>query len=305
MGHRHAAAIRAAGDEVSAIVEPLTIRAKTLELKAKPFSTLEDALKDSDLFDVAVIATPSRDHLTQLQLLAMNDYPVLVEKPHRIPGQDIGVGGGGFAFINNVFVGMSTRHWPGVIELGEAISSGELGQILSYTDRMSYKLEAASLPPWYFSRETSGGGIVVTNGVHVIDRARALLKSDLEIKSARLTKLFESHECEDSAELRFVTKDQVPVDISLSWLPYESVDTGITVMGTKGSGQVGMDGRWRITTTNETRFGGAIDIDVLPFQRQWAAFLARVPGFGILDLEPTLKQIENIYQDWSIDTKYS
>ena len=302
LGHRHYAAILAAGDQVTAVVDPLISRAEILAPGAQSFIALEDAMKQNDLFDVAVIASPSRDHFLQIQLLAMNGYAVLVEKPHRIPGQNFSKGKWGLEYLEKVFVGMSTRHWPGVIELGSAISSGELGKILSYSDRVSFTLEEGSLPPWYFSREISGGGILLTNGVHAIDRARTLLKSDLVLTSAQLTKMYASHECEDSAEIRFTTKGNVAVDISLSWLPYEPIGTGITVVGTQGSAQIAMNGVWNITTIKETRSGGAIDIDVLPFQKQWSAFLAEMPGFRLSDLEPTLNQIESIYHENSIDT---
>ena len=52
--------------------------------------------------------------------------------------------------MEKVFVGRSTRHWPGVVELGSAISSGELGKILSYSDHVGFTLEEGSLPPLVF-----------------------------------------------------------------------------------------------------------------------------------------------------------
>jgi predicted dehydrogenase len=165
-------------------------------------------------------------------------------------------------------------------------------------------LRREAFPPWYFSREISGGGILLTNGVHAIDRARTLLKSDLVLNSAQLTKMYASYQCKDSAEIRFTTKGNVAVDISLSWLPYEPIGTGITVVGTQGSAQIAINDCWNITTIKETRSGGAIGIDVLRFRRQWCAFLAGTPGFLLSDLEPTLNQIESPYHDNSIDTTY-
>ena len=304
MGHRHAAAILDAGDQITAVVDPVISRARLLEPEAQTFVTVDDALKISDLFDVAVITSPSRDHLAQTELLITRGYSVLVEKPHRIPGQAIPVTAIENDCWQKVFVGMSTRHWPGIIELGEAISSGKLGAILSYSDRVGFRLDAGSLPPWYFSQEMSGGGILVTNGVHAIDRARTLLQSDLVLTSAQLTRLYALHESDDNAVLHFMAKANIPVDISLSWLPYDPIGTGITVVGTKGSAQVAMSGQWNITTMTESKSGQAIDIDVLPFQRQWAAFLIGMPGFQISDLEPAIKQIEEIYSAQSIDTVF-
>jgi predicted dehydrogenase len=217
-----------------------------------------------------------------------------------VPGQAVDGLAGALGRAGSLFVGMSTRHWPGMHEVTAAVVSGELGEILSYTDRVGFRLGGDSLPPWYFERETLGGGVLLTNGVHALDRARAML-GGLSLVSARLTRVFPDHDCDDIAELRLETSSGAPVGLSIMWLPYQPTATGITVVGTAGTASVAMDGSWSVTTTTGVRTGAAIDLDTVPFEAQWAAFVAAQPGFGLGDLEPTLATIDEIYEGASRD----
>jgi ABC-type dipeptide/oligopeptide/nickel transport system ATPase component len=91
---------------------------------------------------------------------------VLVEKPHRIPGQDPQALAEAIASSGKrYFVGMTTRHWPGVRAAARAAADGRLGRPLAYTDRIAYRLGPSDLAPWYFDPKTSGGGALLTNGV--------------------------------------------------------------------------------------------------------------------------------------------
>lgn len=297
MGHRHAAAVRAAGDRVTVVVDADLARARALDENALPFDSLAGALDGRGEIDAAIIATPSFQHLDQLTTLTAAGIPTLVEKPHRIPGQDplalrAAVAGGA-----DVFVGMSTRHWPAYVELGRAVRDGDLGDLLTYTDRMGFALPDGALPAWYFDRSVSGGGILVTNGVHSLDRARALL-GPLTAVDATLHSVIPSHDTEDHALVRF-RAGETSGSIELLWAPYEPLDTGLVITGTRGSARVGMDGSWRIVTADGERSGDAIDIDTVPFLAQWRAFRSRLGGFGVDDLEPTLTLIESLYREAS------
>jgi predicted dehydrogenase len=295
MGHRHAAAVRALGDRVAVVVDANLDRARALDENALTFESLDAALAAGPAVDAAILATPSGQHLDQLLVLGAAGIPTLVEKPHRVPGQDAtalaeAVDGGA-----EVFVGMSTRHWPGIVAVGRAISSGELGDILGYTDRMAFPLPEGALPGWYFDRSLSGGGVLVTNGVHALDRARALLGPLAHVR-ASIRSIFGDHETEDHAAVSFQVAGATGL-IELLWAPYEPLATGLVVTGTCGTATVGMDGAWRIVSADGERTGDAIDIDVVPVLAQWRAFRSGVGGFAVADLEPTLLLIESLYRE--------
>ncbi|MDX2376772.1 Gfo/Idh/MocA family oxidoreductase [Microbacterium sp. LRZ72] len=295
MGHRHARAVRAAGDCVTAVVDADLARARALDENALAFSSIADALEGHDEIDAAIIATPSFQHLDQLTTLASAGIPTLVEKPHRIPGQDPAALRAAVAGGADVFIGMSTRHWPAYVALTRSVASGELGEVVSYTDRMAFALPESALPAWYFDRTISGGGVLVTNGVHSLDRARALLGPLAEVE-ATMRPIIPGHQIEDHALVRF-RAGATSGSIELLWAPYQPLGAGLIVTGTLGSASVGMDGAWQIVTAAGERSGDAIDIDTAPFVAQWRAFRSGETGYGIDDLEPTLTLIESLYQE--------
>lgn len=299
IGHRHMQAASAFGELISAVVDGDRARAEASAERygAEAFVSLTDALEVVSP-DIVVIATPSTQHQAQaIQALAAGAH-VLVEKPHRVPADDpaelaTAVAGSTGRYV----VGMTTRHWPGVRAVAAAVAGGELGSLVSYTDRMHYPLAPDDLAPWYFDPAVSGGGVLLTNGVHAIDRARAVLGTGLARVSSRLLTVFPNHGVEDSAELRLSTPEGVPVDLSMLWSPVQPHHTGLTVTGTEGFAQVDMDGSWIVRGREGERSGGA-HAEQEPFDLQWASFASGAPGFGFDDLEPTLALIEECYREW-------
>lgn len=296
MGVRHANALTREGSRVTVVVDPVAERGAALAPDAVVVRTLEEGLDQRDDFDVVVVATPTFSHLDDALAVLEGGVPVLVEKPHRAPGQDptalmaADAAAGGAAFI-----GMSTRFWPGIRALIDAVGSGALGEIVSYRDVLGYRLDGGSLPPWYFDPAVSGGGVLLTNGVHALDRARAAL-GDLEVTSARLTQCFADHRAEDVAHVE-ARAGTTPAVFDIAWLPYAPAGQALTAVGTRGQAVVAMDGAWEIRTASNTISGPAIDIDAEPLRHQWSAFVNGTEGFGLVDLEPTLELVERIYQE--------
>jgi len=301
MGHRHAAAVRAAGDHVAAVVDTDLARASAIDASAQTYTTVEEALAAGRDFDSAIIATPSAGHLEQATELLAAGLDVLVEKPHRIPGQNPARLQEALAEGGRLYVGMSTRHWDGVRAVVDAVADGELGEILSYTDRMQFHLEADSLAGWYFDSSVSGGGVLVTNGVHAFDRARAIIGHDLSLQAAVLKRINPEHEGEDHATVIARVGSSALASIEMSWVPFEPIGSGLIVMGTRGTARIYMDGSWSISAIGVQRSGPAIDIDRDPFIRQWKSFCDDESGFSLADLEPTLKLIEQIYTEVPLD----
>lgn len=296
MGRQHANAVKSVGDCIVAVVDPVLDRASSIESSAQVFSTVSEAADVVEDMDSAIVATPSAQHLADCVQLLRRGFEVLVEKPHRIPGQDPSELIGALQKGGRLYVAMSTRHWPGIREASEAVASGELGEIVTYFDRMQYRLEQTSLPPWYFSSAISGGGVLTTNGVHAFDRARTVLGSDLELVVASRRVFDPSHDSEDHASV-FAWVGNTAAYFDISWLPFDPVETGLVVTGSRGVAKVGMDGSWSIVTGSWERSGPALDITSDPFRYQWTSFCNQEPGFDLFALEPTLSFIEKIYRE--------
>jgi predicted dehydrogenase len=296
IGRRQADAVRALGDQVVGFADPDLARAQRLAADYGAAAYPDPAALPAGLADAAVIASPSFAHHAQAVVLLEQGMDVLVEKPHRIPGEAPGTLAKAIAASGRrYFVGMTTRHWPGMRAAARAVADGRLGRLLSYADRIQYRLGPDDLAPWYFDPKTSGGGAVLTNGVHSLDRARALLSAPLELRASTLATVFPGHGCEDVAHLELRTAAGLPVTLDVAWSPYQPAGTGLQITGTDGVARVEMDGSWLVATVAVEERGGAITLDE-PFRRQWQAFRDHEPGFGLDDLEPTLAIIEEIYR---------
>jgi predicted dehydrogenase len=296
MGTAHALAARELGDEVVAVVDPDPDVCSRLASRfgARTFATVADAIAASPI-DAAAIASPSGLHLAQSVELVTAGVAVLVEKPHRLPGEDPEPLRQALASGRSRYqVGMSTRYLPGMAALAGAVHAGALGTLAFCSDSIWFQLADDSLPRWYFSREESGGGVLLTNGVHALDRLRWLIGGDLELEDAVLADLAGRGDCETSAQLRLRGPADATLTVSLLWSPWPLPPSALVVVGTEGSGVLRGDGSHSLSTASHEAHGGATAVDD-SYARQWRDFRGEGLGPGLEELEPTLRLIERVY----------
>lgn len=300
MGAVHAGAVAVAGDTVACIIDRDEDRAR--QLAAHHGAATGTDLSDARDCDAAIVATPSFAHLQQAEHLVSMGLPVLVEKPHRLPGEDAdGLRAALKASDAPLRVGMTTRFNPGFRRLKVALDRGALGRVLSYADTYHFQLSPETLAPWYFDPAVAGGGVVTTNGVHLIDRAGWLLGGEPTLVGCDgLATLIDGHAVEDHALVRLSVKD-VPVTLSLLWAPWETAPPELAVIGRRGAARIGLDA-WRIDTADGVDEGSVPDPDVA-FADQWRAFRAMLEGrrdapvLADLDtMEHTMTTISEVYR---------
>lgn len=266
MGERHARAVSAAGDDVSVVIDRLVPKAETLA------SSYGAEVRDSldgltpETIDAAVVTTPTADHHRTARTLLDRGIPVLVEKPHRMPSQDPWESRADGPLC---WVGVSTRYSRGMSAVRTAIQSGVLGDIVLWSDRIWFELRPDSLPAWYFDPQTAGGGVLVTNGVHALDRVEWML-GPLEIESSHLSRVIEEHATEDLATV-IGRAGETRVEISLLWAGGALPPPELVVVGTKGTASVRQGRDWEISSDGLSEKGHEVSDDE-PFEVQWKAF---------------------------------
>lgn len=294
LGGIHSDAVVAAGDRVVVVVDPDRERGEALARRhgATAYREVADALERS--FDAAIITTPSSSHLDDTIAMLSAGREVLVEKPHRLPDQDATELLAVHAQQPGVrcVVGMSVRHKSGMQELIESVRSGELGDILAWQDRTLYRLLPDSLAPWYFSRKASGGGITITNGVHVIDRILWGLE-DVRDWTSSVGRVFPDHECEDVAAIGARSGAGALVSALLAWSDWEPPSSEVLVVGTRGTARVSSGDGWSIATAKGSR-SGPVEPWERRFDRQWASFRERRTGVGEVPSVTTLEPVMEI-----------
>lgn len=279
MGALHAQVAHRLGDRIVGVVDPDAVRAGSLAAEVGARSVYPDlpaALGEVD-FDAAVIASPSVSHLADATRMVEAGKHVLVEKPHRLPGQDASTLKDALTRNPQVRyqVGMSNRFRAGVVESIEAVQSGELGEIVSWEDRTLFRLRRDSLASWYFDSQASGGGVSVTNGVHSIDLVLSTLGST-GTWAMRSASVFANHDGEDIAHLS-ATARGAAVSVLLVWADWDLPPSELLVVGTRGTASVRSGSGWTIETASASR-SGEEEPEESRFLRQWRTFQTHVAG---------------------------
>lgn len=176
------------GVEVVAVADLLEEkRAEFMEKYGVPrgYDTHTELLRDDDVDAVAVVLGHQLHHRLTIDACQAGKH-VLVEKPMAISLQqcDEMVAA---AQANNVklMVGFSQHFYGTSVKAKEILDSGELGPIITAVSYMSKNWSHRSRRPQYRSR-FHGGGMWLTNGVHVVDRLTWVMASQAVSVSAAI-----------------------------------------------------------------------------------------------------------------------
>src|SRR5690606_15049187 len=69
-----------------------------------------------------------------------------------------------------VVVGHQYRYLPSYRRLKQLISDGAVGEVRCVVDRIIADYRIGTRPAWFLKQDTAGGGVLMNNGVHQIDR---------------------------------------------------------------------------------------------------------------------------------------
>lgn len=278
----HADTLLAAGDRISVVLDPSEDRAKALAVRCggRVAEHLDDLATDLDI-DAVVVASSTLTHLSIAESLVEHRIPILLEKPPWVPGQHPST-----LLTTDVLVavGVTTRFRRGLRTLRGAIAAGRLGTIESARDTIAYQLAPGLLAPWYRGPNSQGGGVLLTNGVHSLDRLSWLLGTPLSLDGARFDHFPEGGD--KRAELSLTAGDTA-VRSNLVWSDDPVVPSTLTVTGTAGSAVIAGDGGLELTSRDGDVAADADD----GFAYQWSVFTEAICG-GQRSEIPTPQQLE-------------
>jgi len=176
VGRRHLRNFASLGCEVSAM-DPREDRLKEAENEVRlvhKFKSVEEALSAPDKFEGAVVASPTKFHISQTSTLLKAGLPVLLEKPLA---KNLEEASELFKFLQSnknakVLLGYTYRWWPSLGEFKKKISAGEIGKPLRAEFIMSAHL--ADWHPWekyqdFFMASKDLGGGALLDESHWLD----------------------------------------------------------------------------------------------------------------------------------------
>lgn len=185
------------------------------------YVTSWEELVKRDSIDAVIIATPHVYHAQQTIMAAENGKHVLVEKPMAITTKEceemIRI-----AKKNNVklMVAHSHRYWPANRKVKEIIDSGELGKIIAIRDTIiggSMREAVKGKKSWIIDPKIAGGGALLFNGIHLIDRDRWWLGREVKKVFAQVGSWFiQDLKVEDTAVVHLLFEDNIPGDVYVS-----------------------------------------------------------------------------------------
>jgi predicted dehydrogenase len=132
-------------------------------------------------------------------------------------------------------VGMTHRFYPEVLAARAALASHSIGELLAVRSQVYFQMLPGSLSDWYFHRESAGGGVLTTNGVHSVDSILWLTERRCErIVQAYGRSLLEGHQVEDMADVLFELEPAIPAHVSLLWTEADVRNVHIELTGSEG-----------------------------------------------------------------------
>jgi predicted dehydrogenase len=192
---RHHAIGEVVDAQVVAISEP-TIGA---ELNSIPNLTHEEIISHEEI-DTIIICTPNlfNKRLTIEALKAGKN--VFCEKPPAFTGEEMEE----IRRVENenpelkLMYGFNHRHHDSIMDMKDMIDSGEYGRILWMRGRYGKSVTPDYFNEWRAKKELSGGGIVIDQGIHMLDLFLHL-GGNFDTVKAEVSNLYWNLEVEDNA----------------------------------------------------------------------------------------------------------
>lgn len=202
-GDKHATAVHAC-DEFELVAASRTDRRALATFVERyggtPYDDYRELLAD-DRVDAVVIATPHATHREIAVAAARAGKHVLLEKPMAVTleecdailaaAEEAGV---------TLMVGHVTHFSPAFKTAKAMLDAGEVGEIVAGLSTMRKRWFEPNRRDWHLDR-AEGGGVLMTGGIHAVDRLGWLVGSEVFSVAAHLATRFHRQSADDTGVL--------------------------------------------------------------------------------------------------------
>jgi phthalate 4,5-cis-dihydrodiol dehydrogenase len=235
-GQQHARAI--------AEIEGVTLKAiadsESTKRSLAPVPSFADyrTLLDDDSIEAISICLPHHLHEEAASAAMLAGKHVLVEKPLAIS-----VSAGerlcelAKAASRVLMVEMTHRFLPPLQEARRLIATGGIGEIMAVDEVLIEGVGLfGSLPAWMLTRDSAGGGVGLTSGIHLLDHISWITRQRLALSTACFGYTQELGDIEDTASFDLKMENGAPVHILLCWRKQDAgLDGHLIIVGSQGS----------------------------------------------------------------------
>ena len=189
IGLDHAAAYAAdPGAELVAVVDPDIKRANATAAVhgALAYPTVA-AMVEGSTPDVVSVCVPTALHLPVVREVAAAGLHILLEKPMAATVDDCDTIAAACRESGvTLMLGLTHRFHRELIEARQLIAAGAIGRPTMVQDTFAFG-EHGPWPAWYYDQALAGGGELMHDGVHLVDRLAWLIDSPIEEVYGRTT----------------------------------------------------------------------------------------------------------------------
>ncbi|HWG84773.1 MAG TPA: Gfo/Idh/MocA family oxidoreductase, partial [Deinococcales bacterium] len=180
--------------------DPAALEAFSRRFNARPYTDPARLLDDGEV-EAVLVASPHHLHAEHAIAAARAGKHVLLEKPMAPTTrecdaiiracEDAGV---------RLLLGHTSHFAHSFLVAKELLRSGEVGEVALASSIMSKTWMEANRREWHLKRE-SGGGMLLTAGIHALERLMWLVGADVTSVSASVGARFHDQEADDAAML--------------------------------------------------------------------------------------------------------
>lgn len=248
----HAAALSTLeGFQVTAVSSGTLGSAQALagQYGAQAYATSE-ALLDSHKVDAVLVAAPHEFHRALALQVIERRLPLLLEKPVAITREQThDILNAAQAAQVPCLVGFTSHYFPGFAQARALLQGGDLGAVISGQSVFQKVWLEPNRQEWHFRRE-QGGGMLLTAGIHALDRLMWLMDSPVQAVSAVIGTRWHDQPADDAGSLFLRMQNRAGFVGSYGYRrggPENSVTLqceGGTLRATPNSLEVGQNDRW-------------------------------------------------------------
>jgi predicted dehydrogenase len=236
--------------KVLSVADPCLSHKSTFDGSIQFFDDWKELLNQAEI-DAVSICVPHYLHAPIASAALVAGKHVLLEKPL---GLNVEEGKNLIEIAEQeermLMVEMTHRFYPAMREARAFVQNGQLGEIYAVEDRI-VETANSQITSWFKNKATAGGGVALTNGIHMVDRIAAITGQQLKFVSGHAGYSAQMGDVEDTAAMLFTLENGAPVQIFAAWPKgHRPSDDELTIYGTKGTLRVWAWRGWRFEPIN-------------------------------------------------------
>ncbi len=211
---------------------------------AKYSADWRDAISHPGL-DAVIVATPTAFHAVITLAAFEKGLHVLCEKPLALTVEQAAeMVRAGRRAGKTLKTGFNYRHMPHVLHAKALITSGSLGEIMYVRSHFGHGGRPGYESEWHTDSRLSGGGVLLEQGIHVLDLFRFLVAEPTRVFSENPCLFWRLERAEDNSFCLLQTATKQTAQIHVSWTQWINTFR-LEIFGTEGAVELqGRDGHY-------------------------------------------------------------